>query len=118
MTATARPRLQRASGESRVAFAVRDGATRLAMTGWVDALDLAPSGAPSPRELPRSYPDNTRMDIAEVFAPYRSQLDGSPYSLANCGPTVVSMALAAFGIDAAGIHTNADRAVVVTRDLC
>src|SRR5499427_4560208 len=30
MTATARPRLQRASGESRVAFAVRDGATRLA----------------------------------------------------------------------------------------
>jgi len=30
MTATARPRLQRASGESRVAFAVREGATRLA----------------------------------------------------------------------------------------
>ena len=30
MTATARPALQRASGESRVAFAVRDGATRLA----------------------------------------------------------------------------------------
>jgi urease accessory protein len=30
MTATVRPRLQRASGESRVAFAVRDGATRLA----------------------------------------------------------------------------------------
>ena len=30
MNATARPRLQRASGESRVAFAVRDGATRLA----------------------------------------------------------------------------------------
>src|SRR5882757_2215807 len=30
MTATARPRLQRASGESRVSFAVRDGHTRLA----------------------------------------------------------------------------------------
>jgi urease accessory protein len=30
MTATVRPALQRASGESRVAFAVRDGATRLA----------------------------------------------------------------------------------------
>src|SRR5437879_5335536 len=30
MTATARPRLQRASGESRVSFAVRDGKTRLA----------------------------------------------------------------------------------------
>jgi urease accessory protein len=30
MNATARPRLQRASGESRVAFAVKEGATRLA----------------------------------------------------------------------------------------
>jgi urease accessory protein len=30
MTATVRPRLQRASGESRVSFAVRDGKTRLA----------------------------------------------------------------------------------------
>jgi urease accessory protein len=30
MTATVRPRLQRASGESRVAFAVKEGATRLA----------------------------------------------------------------------------------------
>jgi urease accessory protein len=30
MTATAQPRLQRASGESRVAFMVKDGATRLA----------------------------------------------------------------------------------------
>src|SRR5437762_6446132 len=30
MTAAARPRLQRASGESRVSFAVRDGKTRLA----------------------------------------------------------------------------------------
>src|SRR6266702_3535063 len=30
MTATARPRLQRASGESRVSFAVREGRTRLA----------------------------------------------------------------------------------------
>jgi len=30
MTATVRPRLQRASGESRVSFAVRDGRTRLA----------------------------------------------------------------------------------------
>jgi Peptidase_C39 like family len=32
--------------------------------------------------------------------PYRSQLDGSPYALANCGPTSLSMALAYYGIDA------------------
>ena len=31
--------------------------------------------------------------------PYRSQLDGSPYALANCGPTALSMALAFYGID-------------------
>jgi hypothetical protein len=70
------------------------------MTGWVEAPEVAPAGAPSPRDLPRSYPDNTRMDIAQVFAPYRSQLDGTAYSLANCGPTTLSMALASFGIDA------------------
>ena len=32
--------------------------------------------------------------------PYRNQLDGSAYALANCGPTSVSMALAYYGIDA------------------
>jgi hypothetical protein len=77
-----------------------DGQVRLAMSGWVDAPDLAPGAPPSPRELPRSYPDNTRMDIPQVFAPYRSQLDGSAYAAANCGPTTLSMALATFGIEA------------------
>jgi hypothetical protein len=38
------------------------------------------------------------MDIFHVFAPYRSQLDGSPYAEANCGPTAVGMALSAFGL--------------------
>jgi uncharacterized protein YvpB len=32
--------------------------------------------------------------------PYRSQLDGSPYAAANCGPTAVAMLLAFHGIDA------------------
>jgi uncharacterized protein YvpB len=36
-----------------------------------------------------------------VFAPYRSQLDGSPYAEANCGPTTLGMALDAFGVDVA-----------------
>jgi hypothetical protein len=38
------------------------------------------------------------MDISHVFAPYLSQLDGSPYAEANCGPTAVGMALEAFGV--------------------
>src|SRR5262252_7955275 len=32
--------------------------------------------------------------------PYRNQLDGSAYALANCGPTSVSMALLYYGVDA------------------
>ncbi len=32
--------------------------------------------------------------------PYRSQLDGSAYAGANCGPTALSMVLAYYGIDA------------------
>jgi len=32
--------------------------------------------------------------------PYRSQLDGSPYAGANCGPTSLSMMLAYYGIEA------------------
>src|SRR5689334_7992449 len=32
--------------------------------------------------------------------PYRSQLDGSSYALANCGPTALAMALAYYGVDA------------------
>lgn len=32
--------------------------------------------------------------------PYRSQLDGSPYALANCGPAALSMTLAYYGVDA------------------
>ena len=96
-------RLERTGGLTGRRLPVRDpgdGQARLAMSGWVDALALAPSAPPSPRELPRSYPDNTRMDIPQVFAPYRSQLDGSAYAAANCGPTTLSMALAALGIEA------------------
>lgn len=96
-------RLERLGGATGRRLPIRDpgdGRTRLAMTGWVDVLDLVPAAPPSPRELPRSYPDNTRMDIPQVFAPYRTQLDGSAYASANCGPTTISMALAAFGVDA------------------
>jgi hypothetical protein len=42
---------------------------------------------------------------AHVFdVPYRNQLDGSAYALANCGPTALSMALAYYGIDASPWH--------------
>lgn len=39
-------------------------------------------------------------DAHVLNLPYRNQLDGSAYALANCGPTSLSMALAFYGIDA------------------
>jgi uncharacterized protein YvpB len=38
------------------------------------------------------------MHVLDV--PYRNQLDGSAYALANCGPTSLAMVLAYYGIDA------------------
>jgi hypothetical protein len=35
----------------------------------------------------------------QLAVPYRSQLDGTPYASANCGPASVGMVLAAFGIE-------------------
>jgi LysM repeat protein len=93
--------LERVSGAVRGRIQVRDpgdGRTRQAMTGWVDAVDLDVGRSPATRALPQAYPADTAMDIFHVFAPYRSQLDGSPYSEANCGPTALGMALDAFGV--------------------
>jgi LysM repeat protein len=94
-------RLERLDGFRSGRIQVRDpgdGRTRQAMTGWVDAIDLDVGRAPATRELPQAYPADTAMDIAHVFAPYRTQLDGSAYAEANCGPTAVGMALEAFGV--------------------
>jgi LysM repeat protein len=94
-------RLERLDGYKAGRIEVRDpgdGRTRQAMTGWVSVLDVDVGRAPSTRELPLGYPNDTAMDISHVFAPYRSQLDGSPYAEANCGPTTIGMALDAFGV--------------------
>ena len=94
--------LERVSGVTRGRIQVRDpgdGETRQAMTGWVDAAELDVGRSPSTRDLPQAYPSDTAMDIFHVFAPYRSQLDGSAYAEANCGPTALGMALDAFGVD-------------------
>jgi LysM repeat protein len=94
-------RLERVDGFRAGRIQVRDagdGRTRQSMTGWVAAIDLDVGKAPATRELPQAYPADTAMDIAQVFAPYRSQLDGSAYAAANCGPTATGMALEAFGV--------------------
>jgi len=93
--------LERVSGVSHGRIQVRDpgdGRTRQAMTGWVEAADLDVGRSPATRSLPQAYPSDTAMDINHVFAPYRSQLDGTPFAEANCGPTTLGMALDAFGV--------------------
>jgi hypothetical protein len=75
-----------------------DGRYRQPGVAWVDAADIGPVQAPRPRDLPRAYPATTRPDVFRLRVPYRSQLDGSPWAEANCGPTTLSMALEALGM--------------------
>jgi LysM repeat protein len=86
-----------------------DGRTREAMTGWLAATVLDVGRAPPARQLAQAYPADAAMDIAQVFAPYRSQLDGTPYAQANCGPATLGMALDAFGasVSSAQLRTEA-----------
>jgi hypothetical protein len=68
--------------------------------GW---LNVGPAGPIPGPEVASSFSlsQNLLQTAApEVWikVPYRSQIDGSPYADANCGPTVVNMVLESFGI--------------------
>jgi hypothetical protein len=65
--------------------------------GWVDGDALARTATPSPGQLPRAYPAILAADV-RLRVPYRTQLDGSSFESANCGPTALGMALESFGI--------------------
>jgi hypothetical protein len=68
--------------------------------GWVDGLDLMlPRGEQneiSDYMLTRTALMTSTPDVW-LQVPYRTQLDGSSYAEANCGPTSVAMALDAIG---------------------
>jgi hypothetical protein len=66
--------------------------------GWIDGDSVARAAAPSLRDLPRAYPADLRADV-RINVPYRTQLDGSDFAEANCGPTVLGMALESFGMN-------------------
>ncbi len=66
--------------------------------GWLDGDSLMRSGSPAFTLLPRAYPAVLAADV-RLRVPYRTQLDGSEYESANCGPTTLGMALEAFGLD-------------------
>lgn len=74
-----------------------DGQTTPPAQGWVDAADLTRVDPPGPGRIPWAFPDELRAQV-HILVPYRTQLDGSDYAGANCGPTALGMALAALGV--------------------
>ncbi len=66
--------------------------------GWMDGDSVARAAPPSQRDLPRAYPEDLTADV-RIPVPYRTQLDGSDFAEANCGPTVLGMALESFGLN-------------------
>ena len=66
--------------------------------GWVDGDVVARAATPSFSEVPKAFPQDLKADV-RINVPYRTQLDGSDYAGANCGPTVLGMALESFGFN-------------------
>ncbi len=83
------------------AFYLGDGRTTDPVEGWVMATDLWLPPIPQ-EQIAAAAMDRRTLAAGKpdiwLKVPYRSQLDGSPYAEANCGPTSVAMALEAFGI--------------------
>ncbi len=75
-----------------------DGSTRWPGVGWVRLTDVRPIAPPLPTQVPWGYPANTMPEIVRLQVPYRSQLDGSIYAGANCGPASAGMILEYFGL--------------------
>ncbi|MCC7105123.1 MAG: C39 family peptidase [Chloroflexi bacterium] len=81
------------------AYVLGDGRAE-PVEGWLPAIDLALVPDPeqmSGYELTRDIMTRRGPDVW-LKVPYQSQLDDTPYSLANCGPTTVAMVLEGFGV--------------------
>jgi Peptidase_C39 like family len=77
-----------------------DGRSVPPAEGWVDGNMLARAATPATGDLPWAYPEDLHADV-RINVPWRTQLDGSDYASANCGPTVLGMALESFGMNLA-----------------
>jgi hypothetical protein len=78
-----------------------DGRYTAPAEGWVAGADLGPVQSPQPTELPRAYPLTLGPDVLRLKVPYRTQIDGTPWAEANCGPTTLAMVLEGRGIEVA-----------------
>ena len=81
------------------AFYAGDGRTPGPVDGWVDvasfAMPVIAQDTLGSMMLNRATYATTQPEVW-LRVPYRSQLDGSVYAAANCGPTSVAMVLEAF----------------------
>jgi uncharacterized protein YvpB len=74
-----------------------DGRRTAPGAGWTVASSLERIAPDTEFALPRAYPATTGSGVVRLSVPYQSQLDGSPWAEANCGPTSLSMAMDWFG---------------------
>jgi hypothetical protein len=89
-------------GQQLRVFYLGDGFNRDVAEGWVDASHVGPAGVVlnEEREI-RLLRASSVAAIrsgggAWINVPFRSQLDGTPAALANCGPASLGMAVSAF----------------------
>jgi hypothetical protein len=82
----------------RVAVKLADAANANGRMAWMDWQAVAVSRGPADREVPIAQAFSPFATEARLDVPYRTQLDGSISSAANCGPASVSMAIQSFGV--------------------
>jgi len=87
-----------AERNGRVAVRVSDPANADGRVAWMDWQTVTFSRGPADRDVPIAQAFSPFAAVARLDVPYRTQLDGSISSAANCGPTSVSMAIESFGI--------------------
>ncbi|MFN8633841.1 MAG: C39 family peptidase [Chloroflexota bacterium] len=87
-----------ATRNGRVAVRLADPNNMDGRVAWVDWDQVAASRALADRDVPLAQAYSPFASEARLDVPYRTQLDGSISSAANCGPTSVSMAIESFGV--------------------
>ncbi len=74
-----------------------DGRSTPPAQGWVEAAEVARIDPPGLGALPWAFPADLNAQV-RIPVPYWTQLDGSDYATANCGPTALGMALESLGV--------------------
>src|SRR5262249_17811984 len=82
----------------RVAVRLADPSSDSGKIAWVNWSDVSASRAPADRDVPIEQAYSPYATTVRLSVPYRTQLDGSISSAANCGPTSMGMVIEAFGV--------------------